>query len=517
MGKAYSSPNIDSRSGYDSVTGIYHSKFPPIDLPSNPFLDIVTCIFYVDRGIRKALVDASTGRSLTYEDLYGQVRAAAAGLSQIGIGHGDVVMIVAPNSIEYVVAMFAVMFVGGVVTTVNPAHTVFELANQVKDSNPKLIVTIPQLVDKVVSFQLPLLLLGADQTPPTISAALPPIFFSDLLSSDPNKLPAVRIRQCDTAALLYSSGTTGRSKGVIISHRNLIAATSQMEQQGPDEVETYLSIVPIFHIYGFSRITCAMLRDGHTLVIMPQFDFEHMLVAIERYRVTILPIVPPIVNLLIRSSLTSKYDWTSLKIVGSGGAPLSKEMSDAFADRYPHIIFRQANLKAKVVDVESGRCLPPNAKGELWLHGPNITKGYLNDQAATSASFDAEGWLYTGDFVYFDEDGFLYVDDRIKELIKYKAFQVAPSELEAILLQHPEIKDAAVIGYPDKDAGEIPMAFIVCSEKNTLSEDIIKAYIARQVAPYEKIRRVVFIDEIPKTSTGKILRQELAKMFTSKL
>ncbi|KAJ7520449.1 hypothetical protein O6H91_19G006200 [Diphasiastrum complanatum] len=539
-------PNIDSKSGYDTVTGIYHSKFLPIDLPSNPFLDIVTHIFYLNRGTRKALVNASTGRSLTYEDLYGRVRAAAAGLSQIGIGHGDVVMIVAPNSIENVVAMLAVMFAGGVVTSANPVSTVSEIANQVKDSNPKLIVTIRQLVGKVVSFQLPLLLLGADQTPPTISTALPTFFFSHLLSSDPNKLPAFRFHQRDTAALFYSSGTTGLSKGVIISHRNLIAATTQMEQQGPDEVETYLSIVPTFHIYGFSQVTCATLRMGHTIVIMPQFDFEQMLVAIERYRVTILPIVPPIVNLLIKSSLASKYDLTSLKLVASGGAPLNKEVSDAFAERYPHVIFRQAyaltetccigtmpnmedtqhqgsvgllwaTLKAKVVDVETGRCLPPNAKGELWLHGPSITKGYLNDQATTSTSFDAEGWLYTGDFVYFDKEGYLYVVDRIKELIKYKAFQVAPAELEAILLQHPEINDAAVIGYPDKDAGEIPMAFIVRSEKSTLSEDNIKAYIAQQVAPYKKIRRVVFIDEIPKSAIGKTLRQELVTLSTSKL
>ncbi|KAJ7528384.1 hypothetical protein O6H91_15G001800 [Diphasiastrum complanatum] len=537
---------LDSKSGYDSITGVYHSKYPSINLPANPFLDIVTHIFYVNRSIRKALVDASTGRSLTYADLHGHVRAAAAGLSQIGIGHGDVVMILAPNSMEYVLTMFAIMLAGAVVTTVNPIYTVAEVANQVKDSNPKLIVTIQELVEKVVSFQLPLLLLGADQTSPTISTALPTFFISHLLASDPSKVATNQIRQSDTAALLYSSGTTGLSKGVAISHRNLIATTLQVGGQAPDGNETYLFAVPPYHIYGFSPLTCGMLRKGHTLVIMPQFDFEQMLVTIQRYRVTMLPAVPPIVNSIIKSPIVSKYDLTSLKHVGSGGAPLSKEVSEAFVERYPCVTLGQgygltetcatgtmpdledthhmgsvgllsANLKAKVVDVENGKCMPPNAKGELWLHGPSIASGYLNNQAATSSSFDIEGWFHTGDLVYFDEDGYLYVIDRIKELIKYKAFQVAPAELEAILLQHSEIKDVAIIGYPDKDAGEIPMAFIVRSEKSALSEDMIKAYVAHQVAPYKKIRRVAFINEIPRSSTGKILRRELANLSTARL
>ncbi|KAJ7295189.1 hypothetical protein O6H91_12G091800 [Diphasiastrum complanatum] len=537
--------SIDSRSGYDSVTGIYHSKFPSVNLPSDPFLDIVSHIFYVDRGTHEALVDVPTGQIVSYEDLHWRVRAAAAGLSRIGIGHGDVVMIVAPNSVEYVVIMFAVMLVGAVVTTVNPVYTVAELAYQVKDSNPKLIVTIQQLVEKVVSFELPLLLLGAEQTPPTVSNSLPTYSFSYLISFDPNKLSTTQIRQNDTAALFYSSGTTGLSKGVIISHCNLIASTLQVEAHASDEAETHFSFIPLFHVYGFCTITCGMLRKGHTVVITPRFDFEQMLEAIQRYRVTVIPVVPPIVSAIIKSPVVSKYDLTSLKVLGSGGAPLSKEVIDAFAKQYPHVLLSQGygltetcstgtltdgtathklgsagllltNLKAKVVDVESGRCLPPNAKGELLLHGPSITKGYLNNKGATSSSFDAEGWLHTGDSVYFDEDGYLYVVGRIKELIKYKAFQVAPAELEAILLQHPKIKDAAVIGYPDEDAGEIPMAFLVCSERGTLSEDTIKAYVAQQVAPYKKIRRVAFINEIPKSSTGKILRQELARLSKSK-
>lgn len=284
---------------------------------------------------------------------------------------------------------------------------------------------------------------------------------------------------------------------------------------------------------------------AETMVVMPRFDFEKMLAAIEKYRVVYMPVSPPLVVAVAKSELTDKYDLSSLESLGCGGAPLGKEVAERFKARFPNVDLTQGYgmtetagaaartlgpqeeerygsvgrlselFEAKIVDPSTGEALPPGQQGELWLRGPMIMKGYVGDKEATGATFSPDGWLKTGDLCYFDSDGFLYIVDRLKELIKYKGYQVPPAELERLLLSHPEIADAAVVPYPDEEAGQIPMAFVVRKPGSTITESQVMDYVAKQVSPYKKVRRVAFVSSIPKNPSGKILRRELVNQALS--
>lgn len=284
---------------------------------------------------------------------------------------------------------------------------------------------------------------------------------------------------------------------------------------------------------------------GESMVLMEKFDFEVMLRSVEKYRVTYMPVSPPLVVAMVKSELAGKYDLSSLQMLGCGGAPLGKEVAERFVARFPGVDIVQgygltetcggiasmvepdeyehygsvgriaANTEAKIVDPVSKEALPPGQRGELWLRGPTIMKGYVGNDEATAETLDSEGWLKTGDLCYFDSDGFLFIVDRLKELIKYKAYQVPPAELEHILLSNPEIADAAVIPYPEEEAGQVPMAFIVRKPGSRITGAQIMDFVANQVAPYKKVRRVAFIDSIPKSPAGKILRRELVNHAVS--
>ncbi|KAL0397247.1 UNVERIFIED_CONTAM: 4-coumarate--CoA ligase-like 9 [Sesamum calycinum] len=288
------------------------------------------------------------------------------------------------------------------------------------------------------------------------------------------------VNQSDTAAILYSSGTTGKVKGVMITHRNLIAMIAGLyhNKRAKDEEENTHSVslftLPLFHIFGFFMLIRAASM-GESVVLMEKFDFVKMLEAVERHRVTYIPVTPPLVVAMAKSDLVDKYDLSSLQVLGCGGAPLGKEVSGRFRKKFPHVEIFQGygltetsggatrtigpeeatrhgsagrlseNMEAKIVDPQTGEALPPGQRGELWLRGPAVMKGYAGDDAATATTLDSEGWLKTGDLCYFDSDGFLFIVDRLKELIKYKAYQVPPAELEHLLQSIPEVADAAVI------------------------------------------------------------------------
>ncbi|KAJ7553745.1 hypothetical protein O6H91_06G110900 [Diphasiastrum complanatum] len=540
---------IDERSGYCKSTGIYYSTRPPFNIPQQPFLSFTQFMLAHRHGSKIALVDAPTGKTVSFEELEQQVMALAAGLASIGVCQGNTVILIAPNSVLYPVVFLSVMAIGAVITTANYVNTPSELERQIKDSEARFVVTTPPLMQKVKQFGLLLVLMDEDGISDYVRVSIDaPIFFlSKLLRLDGSKAPSVRIHQEDTAALLYSSGTTGVSKGVIVSHKNLISSAMVMflpPPPAPDEV--ILCVLPMFHAYGFCSVVCANLCKARTVVVMPQYNFESMLAAVGRYRVTVLPVVPPIVIQLVKRKPGSEYDWSSLREVGSGAAPLGKELSEAFLKMYPGVQLKQgygltessggavithrgepmcigscgklvSNVKAKIVDVDSGRCLPPYEKGEIWLNGPCITKGYVKNFEATTATIDADGWLHTGDLGFFDKEGHLFVVDRLKELIKYKSFQVAPAELEAVLVSHPEIIDAAVIPRPDEEAGEVPMALVVRSPGSTLNEEKVKDFVAAQVSPYKRVRQVAFTNVIPKSASGKILRKELIQLQHSKM
>lgn len=532
---------MDRKSGYCRANGIYYSKRDPIDLPpTTQHLDVTTYIFshHPHDMQQMAFIDASSGISLSYPALRHNVRALAAELHGLGVRKGDVVLVISPNSIAIPCIYLAILTIGAVLTTTDPISTETEIKKRVTDSKPVIIFTPANLINKIRATQLPVILIEAAKTEEGSGGDCISTL-NLLLQSDVNGFPPVDIEQEDTATLLYSSGTTGKSKGVISTHRNLIAMVSgALSRDDMKGGKIFLSIVPLFHVFGFFY-TLSRIAIVGTMVVMRKFDLAEMLSAIQKYRVNIVPVSPPILVAFNKSPIVANYDLSSLHLIACGGAPLGKDVIDNFTARFPTVQVQQgygltessgsvsftktdeenrhygtagllaANVEAKVVDTASGKVMPPNHKGELWLRGPTIMKGYFRNDEATASTLDSEGWLKTGDLCYIDEDGFLFIVDRIKELIKYKAYQVAPAELEELLLSNLEISDAAVIPYPDDEAGQIPMAFIVRKSDSNLSEEDVKEFVAKQVSPHKRIRRVAFVNSIPKSPTGKILRKDL--------
>lgn len=360
--------------------------------------------------------------------------------------------------------------------------------------------------------------------------------------------------QNDAASLLYSSGTTGESKGVVSSHGNMIAMVQTIigrfgldEKSGGNQGHVFVCTVPMFHIYGLVCFATGLLATGATIIVLPKFEMNDLLLAISKYKVSYFPLVPPILVAMVNNAdqIKKHYDLSSLRHVLSGGAPLGKDLIEGFVKKFPNVVLMQGygltestaiaastdsleesrkygtagmlspSFEAKIVDPESGKVLGVNETGELWLRGPTIMKGYFNNEEATASTLTSEGWLKTGDVCYIDEDGFVFVVDRLKELIKYKGYQVPPAELEALLLTHPDIDDAAVIPFPDKNVGQFPMAYVVRKAGSSLSENDVMDFVAKQVAPYKRIRKVAFVDSIPKNASGKILRKDLIKLATS--
>ncbi|XP_051124106.1 probable CoA ligase CCL5 [Andrographis paniculata] len=543
---------IDPRSGFCKSNCTFYSKRNPIPLPSNHSLDVTTFISARSHHGKVAFIDAASGFRLTFSHLWRAVEGVSTSLFEdYGVRKGQVVLLLSPNSIYFPIVCLAVMSLGAVVTTTNPLNTSGEISKQIADSKPVLAFTIPQLLPKIAAADLPIVLLATERVAATaLSSSKLRIVatIEEMMKREPNQRRVKeRVEQDDTATLLYSSGTTGASKGVVSSHRNLISMVQVIVNRFNLDVEkqTFICTVPMFHIYGLAAFATGLIASGSTVVILSKFELDEMLMAIQKFSATYLPLVPPILVALANNAeiIKKKYDLSTLHSVISGGAPLSKEVIEGFSEKYPNVVIMQGygltestgigastdnleesrrygtagllspSMEAKIVDPDSGESLPANHTGELWLKGPTIMKGYFSNEEATASTLDSKGWLRTGDLCYFDEDGFLFVVDRLKELIKYKGYQVPPAELEALLLTHPDIIDAAVIPFPDEEVGQFPMAYVVRKGGSgiTITESGVMDFVAKQVAPYKKIRRVAFIASIPKNPSGKILRKDLIK------
>ncbi|KAL5543221.1 hypothetical protein UlMin_010931 [Ulmus minor] len=541
--------SIDPRTGFCPETKIFHSLRPPVPLPplSQP-LSLTQYAFSLLQSsatdITKTtfLVDSSSDRRLTYAVFLRQIHSLASSLkSSTSLCKGQTAFVLCPPSLHVPVVYLALLSLGVTVCPANPLGSNSEVAHQVKLSQPAIAFTTSSTFHKLPG-NLPLGTILVDS--PEFLSMLDRFDLPDYNQS--LIFRSTEINQTDPAAILFSSGTTGRVKGVLLTHQNFIALIAGLFalRRDPDpngEPEPHpvsLFILPLFHVFGFFMLVRA-ISNGETLVLMERFDFEAMLRNVEKYKVTYMPVSPPLVVALAKSPVADKYDLSSLRLLGCGGAPLGKEVVQSFNEKFPNVEIVQGygltetgggasrmieaeeakvfasvgklaeNMEAKIVDPVTGEALPPGHKGELWLRGPTVMKGYVGDEKATAETLDSEGWLKTGDLCLFDSDGYLYIVDRLKELIKYKAYQVPPAELEQLLQSHPDIADAAVIPYPDEEAGQIPMAYVVRKPGSNITEDRIIDYIAKQVAPYKKVRRVAFIQAIPKSPAGKILRREL--------
>jgi acyl-CoA synthetase (AMP-forming)/AMP-acid ligase II len=501
-------------------------EIPDVPLTSFVFADAAA------RGDKPAIVDIPTGRTVTYGELEDGVRRAAGGLAARGFGKGDTLAVFMPNTPEYAIAFHATILTGGTVTTVNPVYNAEEVAFQLKDAGARFLVTIPQVLDvaREAAGRVGLEEIFVAGEADGIST-LASLMEGDPLEGAPDVDPA-----SDVAALPYSSGTTGHPKGVMLTHRNLVANIKQCQGAlAVDEGDVFMGVLPFFHIYGMQVILNLGLSRGATIATMPRFDLPQFLQAIQDHKITRAYVVPPIALALAKHPLVDQYDLSSLEMIMSGAAPLGAELEEACAARLgckvlqgygmtelspvTHVIPVDGrpkpgsigpsvpNTESRVVDTETGRDVELGERGELWIRGPQVMKGYLNNEEATKETIDDDGWLHTGDVAIADEDGYLAIVDRVKELIKYKGFQVAPAELEALLVTHPAVSDAAVIPVPDEEAGELPKAFIV-KGGDTTAEDIMQ-FVADKVSTYKRVRQVEFVDEIPKSASGKILRRVL--------
>lgn len=531
---------------------IFRSKLPDIYIPKNLPLHTYCLANKSQRGSRPCLINGPTGEVYTYSDVDLSARKVAAGLHKIGLRKGDVVMVLLPNSPEFVLTFLGASYCGAMTTAANPFFTSAEILKQAKASNARLVVTQASYYDKVKAFK------ADNDEKITIVCVDSPVHegclhFSELIKADENDVPEVDISPDDVVALPYSSGTTGLPKGVMLTHKGLVTSVAQqVDGENPNlyysEDDVVLCVLPLFHIYSLNSVLLCGLRAGATILIMPKFEIGSLLELTQKYKVSVAPIVPPIILAISKYPSLDKYDLSSLRILKSGGAPLGKELEDAVRAKFPNVTLGQGygmteagpvltmslafakepmevksgacgtvvrNAELKIVDPETGSSLPRNQPGEICIRGDQIMKGYLNNSEATKNTIDEQGWLHTGDIGLVDEDDELFIVDRLKELIKYKGFQVAPAELEALLLTHPLISDAAVVPMKDEAAGEVPVAFVVRSNHSQIIEDEIKQFVSKQVVFYKRINRVFFIDAIPKSPSGKILRKDLRAKLAS--
>jgi acyl-CoA synthetase (AMP-forming)/AMP-acid ligase II len=485
---------------------------------------------------KPALITAE-GASYTFSELWTAVRGMARALQDQGVAKGDMIGIYAPNSAEYAVALHGALLAGATVTTLNPLYREREVEHQLADAGAKAVFTLDPLAPMIdaVKHELPKLLhiyKLEDAWEMARSAKGDPA----PVKIDPEK---------DVAVLPYSSGTTGLPKGVMLSHQNLTSNIRQTLATGVMvDSDVTLDILPFYHIYGMMVLLNGGLAAGITQVIMPRFDPESALTLTQQHGVTALFLVPPAVLALVNFPKLGEFDLSKVRMVVSGAAPLPAEVGRQAAAKIPGALVFQAygmteaspvtNLNPldapregtvgppvadtieKVVSLETDEELADGEVGELLVYGPQVMMGYWNNSEATAETITKDGWLRTGDIVTVDADGYVRIHDRKKEMIKYKGYQVAPAELESLLMEHPGVRDAAVIPKADGDAGdEVPKAFVVAREPG-LDLAAVQAFVAERVAPYKKIRYIEEVDAIPKNPSGKILRRQLIEQERSR-
>lgn len=539
-------PGEESRIVYSHLSDV---EIPEMNIADYVWQDLEHNASYT------ALVCGMSGRSYTYEMAYGLSRKFGSALLRMGAKKGDVIGMVVPNIPEFPLVFLGAVGVNVTVTTLNPTYRPEEIARQLENSNAKFIVTIGMFLQNIKQACdiypgiEKIIIIGGESTPEGC------VSFMDMVKNDDGSLYG-KDKSLDAfedvAALPYSSGTTGPPKGVCLTHYNLVANLAQTLHpdclpdgsiKGTGTQVSTIAVLPFFHIYGMELIMCYGLRCGHKLITLPKFEPESFINALETYRPTRLNLVPPLVSFLAVNPAIKSSHLSSVTFVTGGAAPFGPALIEKFMEKCkPYdIMFREgfgmtesspmthiqpadnavlgacgcpvSNTIAKIIDTETGEILGPHEQGELCVSGPQVMKEYFKNPSATESTV-VDGWLMTGDIAKYDETGQFTIVDRLKELIKVKGLQVAPSEIEDLIRRHSGVLDVAVVGVPDERAGELPRAYIIRKNRNVSEQSIID-FVADRVAPHKKLGAgVMFVDSLPKNQTGKILRRELkAQVF----
>ena len=505
------------------------------------------------------------GARQTYHEIHLQARKFANALAGLGVQKGDRVGIMLPNCPQYLIAFYGILMAGGIVVNVNPTYTEREIEFTINDSGLKTLLVLDLLAPRALAVKERtglerVIVTGLQEyQPPQVAQGYvammraqgrlvdrpdrPDVLtFASLMTSHPPRPPQVEFDpQEDVAVLQYTGGTTGTPKGAMLTHYNIVANVIQAymwsrEYARPGE-DVWLMILPFFHVYGLTVGISLGTYFGAELVLLPQFDADMALRAIQEYKVNIFPGVPTLFIALLNHPQAHTVDWSALRQCNSGSAPLPVEVIERFAEmasvnilegyglteasptthvnptfnknRPGSIGLPYPDTDCMIVDVETGTTpVPPGEMGELIIRGPQIMKGYWNKPAETAHTLRG-GWLYTGDIATMDEDGFFYIVDRKKDMLIVSGFNVYPREVEEVLYTHPAIQEAAVIGIPDAYQGESVKAFIVTKPGQTLTANDVIAFCRTQLAPHKCPRHVEFRDSLPKTAVGKVLRSAL--------
>jgi long-chain acyl-CoA synthetase len=498
---------------------------------------------------KTAVIDSSCDRRITYSEYAELVETLAQGLAAAGLRPGEVIAIYLPNCWEFCAIYHAATLAGAIPTLLNPSYREREVRYQLENSFAALLVTDGPLLQGINLAGLT----NLRRVYSTRQAATGAESFANLLHPVTATLPATEKSSDQTlAALPYSSGTTGLPKGVMLSHFNLVANVFQFIGPHASEISTNdvaLCFLPLYHIYGLNVVLNPVLTLGGTLLLMPRFNVPQLLSLLVDEYVTMMPAVPPALNALCQAAEAGQFPTNHrLRWVKSGAAPLAPELARRFtqltgvlvcqgygmteASPVTHVgylepeLYRPESIGQPLVQTEcrvvnatdaDENEVAPGQPGELVMRGPQFMMGYWKDPQATAAVL-RDGWFWSGDIVTRDADDFYFVVDRRKEMIKYKGFPIAPAEVEALMLEHPAVRDCGVVGRADPAAGEIPVAFIVLREGSVAStklEEDLCGFVAERLTPYKQPRQIYFVEALPRTPSGKILRRELRKAFTT--
>ena len=495
---------------------------------------------------KTAIVDSSCDRRISFAEYASLVESLARGLISAGLKPGEVIAIFLPNSWEFAIAYHAATLAGGIPTLLNPAYREREVRYQLENSGAVLLITDAPFLEGINLAGLPAL--RRVYTTRSERAGCEP--FATLLRPVTAPLPGAAQDSAQTvAALPYSSGTTGLPKGVILSHYNLVANVYQLLGNHGTPLtsdDVMLCFLPLYHIYGLTVGLTLSLALGSTLVLMPRFEVKKLGSLIVQEGVTMMPMVPPTLNAVCQAAEAGIFPTNHrVRWIKSGAAPLAAELARRLTNLTgikvlqgygmteaspvthcgyvdPPEMYRPASIgqplaltDCRILDSDE-REVAPGGQGELVMRGPQFMLGYWKEPQATAAVL-RDGWYFSGDIVRADADNFFYVLDRKKEMIKYKGFPVAPAEVEAVLLEHPAVRDCGVVAKPDASAGEIPCAFVVVRDGFTPSDSLNKQlcdFVADRLAHHKQPREIRFVEAVPRTPSGKIWRRELRKSLS---